>query len=89
LSGILESAYVADKTALPGTYDFHLLASWELPRGPNPSENPDNVGRPLVRNPGAPSVFTALQEQLALKLERQRVAVEFLYVDHAERPSGN
>jgi uncharacterized protein (TIGR03435 family) len=36
-----------------------------------------------------PSVFTALQEQLGLKLESQRGVVDVLVIDHVERPSAN
>jgi len=41
------------------------------------------------RDPDAPSLFTALQEQLGLKLESQKAPVEFLIISHAERPSEN
>jgi len=34
-------------------------------------------------------VFTALREQLGLKLERARVAVDYLIIDYIERPSEN
>ena len=40
-------------------------------------------------NPEKPSLFTAVTEQLGLKLEAQRAPVEILVIDRAEKPSGN
>jgi uncharacterized protein (TIGR03435 family) len=65
---------VFNETGLKGVYDFKLI--W--------SKRVDSV------EPGdAPSIFTALQEQLGLKLEARKVAVEMLVVDRVERPGEN
>lgn len=40
-------------------------------------------------DPVGPSIFTAVQEQLGLKLERRRAGVETLVIDHADKPSEN
>jgi uncharacterized protein (TIGR03435 family) len=72
---------VVDRTGLPGNFAFEL--EWT----PEP-------GQPLGPNaaPGdlsSPSIFTALQEQLGLKLEPQKGSVEILVIDHVEKPSEN
>lgn len=40
-------------------------------------------------NPEKPSLFTAVTEQLGLRLEAQKAPVEILVIDHAEKPSEN
>jgi uncharacterized protein (TIGR03435 family) len=67
---------VVDRTGLRGEYDFKIEATPEGRRNGNPDER-------------EVSVFTAVQEQLGLKLEASKAPVEVLVVDHAERPSGN
>lgn len=82
---------VLDKTGLQGNFDFKL--EWtpdEGQRGIGLGE-PDRTAAdtaPPVDSSG-PSVFTALQEQLGLKLESQRGPAEILVIDHIEKPSEN
>jgi uncharacterized protein (TIGR03435 family) len=76
---------VLNRTALDGTFDFHIPFEPGFVFGPNP-------GSPLV--PGAaadsaPNFFTAIQEQLGLKLQSERAPVDFVVIDHAERPTEN
>jgi uncharacterized protein (TIGR03435 family) len=74
---------VVDRTGLTGTYDVHLkwaVDSPSAPGGPGTTPSSDATG---------PSIFTALQEQLGLKLESARGPVNVLVVDHIERPSPN
>jgi uncharacterized protein (TIGR03435 family) len=73
---------VVDKTGLSGKYDFTL--QWT----PDDLQSTTSEGGPPLDSPW-PSLFTALQEQLGLKLEPQKGPVQTLVVDHAEKPSGN
>jgi uncharacterized protein (TIGR03435 family) len=66
---------VIDKTGLSGNYDFEL--KW----------TPDDS--PTAQTDDAPSIFTAVQEQLGLKLQPAKAPVEVLVVDHIELPSDN
>jgi uncharacterized protein (TIGR03435 family) len=76
---------VVDRTGLPGRYDFTL--NW------TPDES--QFGGMGVRVPPpppdaqAPSLFTAMQEQLGLRLDSTRAQVEVFVIDRIERPSEN
>jgi len=73
---------VLNMTGLQGVYDFTL--EW----GPEPKGGAAAAGEP-ARELG-PSLFTALQEQLGLKLEPRKAPIELLVVDRAEKvPVGN
>lgn len=71
---------VVDRTGLTGNYDFILTFAPDPPRGPLPP----GVELPPV-DPDAPSMFTALQEQLGLKLEATEGPVEVV-VESVDRP---
>lgn len=70
---------VIDKTALTGKYDLELR--WTPDNSPATSET-EKADAP-------PNIFTALQEQLGLKLEASKGPVQTLVIDHVEMPSAN
>ena len=80
---------VNDKTDLKGLYDIKLR--WT----PDPSIGaPVGPGGPVVPappsgDPAGPDIFTAIQEQLGLKLESAKGPVEFLVIGSAQKPSQN
>ena len=65
---------VENRTGLTGLYDFTLHYSPTEPPPPDSTE---------------PSVYTAVEQQLGLKLERTKEQVPVLVIDHVERPSEN
>jgi uncharacterized protein (TIGR03435 family) len=79
---------VEDATALAGKFDFSM--EW----------TPDPVSEVVLHKGGdvqpsppgeqtGPTIFTALQEQLGLKLETKKLSVAAIVIDHAEKPSAN
>jgi len=81
----LSNRLVQDKTGLAGDYDWTL--KW-TPAPMNSPSSPDGAAPP-AEDPSTPSLFTALQEQLGLKLEPQKDTVEIVVIDHVEQPSAN
>ncbi len=77
---------VLDKTGLTGNYDFTL--TW-TPDDSQLQTPPGGVPPPPPPDSNGPSIFTAIQEQLGLKLESGKGPVEVIVIDHVERPSGN
>ena len=69
---------VVDKTGLTGGFDAELTWAPDASLG-NPSESPSSAS-------DGPSLFTAIQEQLGLKLDAQRGPVDVLVIDSANRP---
>jgi uncharacterized protein (TIGR03435 family) len=81
---------VLDKTGLTGKYDLEL--NWTPDQGADPMfKGPE--GSPqrgdAAPDSSGPSIFTALQEQLGLKLQSAKGPVETLVIDHVEMPSEN
>lgn len=76
LTGMSESGerVVLNRTGLSGEYDFKL--DW----------SPDYGGR-VAADPVDPSLFTALQEQLGLKLESQKGSVNIVVIESAAQPT--
>ena len=68
---------VIDRTGLTGRFDIQL--HW----------SPDINGKPPETTSDAPSIFTAMQEQLGLKLESGKGPVELIVIDRAEKPAEN
>jgi uncharacterized protein (TIGR03435 family) len=73
---------VVDMTYLKGLYDIKLEYTPEQRGGMNPA--PEGVERPAPDAAG-PSIYTALQEQLGLRVESQKVPVEVVIVDKVEK----
>jgi uncharacterized protein (TIGR03435 family) len=70
---------VVDRTGLTGSWDFELNYAPEARGGPAGAEAP-----PV--DPNVPSLFTAIQEQLGLKLEPTKGPVEVVVIDGIEKP---
>ena len=66
---------LVDQTGIKGTYDFRLTYS----TGDSPNSDVD----------APPQMFTAIKEQLGLKFEPVKTAVDVMVVDHIELPSAN
>jgi uncharacterized protein (TIGR03435 family) len=73
----LEDRIVVDKTGYKKTFDVKL--TWS----PDPDAGDKND------TPEGPSLFTAVQEQLGLRLEAAKAPVEVIVVDHIEKPTEN
>jgi uncharacterized protein (TIGR03435 family) len=72
---------VVDRTGLAERYDIELKWTPEQPMRPGAA--------PPAADPDAVSIFTAVQEQLGLKLESTRDKVDVLVIDSAEQPAPN
>jgi uncharacterized protein (TIGR03435 family) len=79
----LTGRLVADETGLKGFYDFTF--TWSPMQ--NQPMNEKEASTPVDAT--GPTIFTALQEQLGLKLESRKGQIESLVIDHAEKATEN
>lgn len=82
---------VIDETGLVGNYGFTLTwtpADDEQPLAPGAPPQMESALR-VDFDPNGPSLFTAVTEQLGLRLEARKVPQEFLVIDAVERPTLN
>jgi len=78
---------VVDRTELNGGYDFTL--SWTPDQMPQGFDKKVAAGGLAPADPNGPSIFTAVQEQLGLKLDSRKGPVDVLIITRAERPTAN
>jgi len=86
LASLLERAakrLVIDRTGLKGNWDL------EVNYTPDRSQLPPGVELPSSIDPNGPSLFTALEEQLGLKLRPARGPVEVLVINSVQQPTPN
>jgi uncharacterized protein (TIGR03435 family) len=81
---------VVDKTGLEGEYDYTL--QWKPEPGQGGAESLGLPPQPEPQPPAdsdGPSIFTALREQLGLRLDSQKGPVEIIVIEGVEKPSAN
>jgi uncharacterized protein (TIGR03435 family) len=89
-TGLMQAAVldrpVVDQTGLPGRYDFTL--NW-TPDETQFASMGVSVPPPADNAAAPPDLFTAIQEQLGLKLEATKAMVDILVIDRVAKPSAN
>lgn len=81
---------VADKTGLTGNYDFAL--NWTPDEGMTNNSGSSQGGAlsdEVSPDAAGPSLFTALQQQLGLKLQPEKGKTDVIVVDHIDLPTEN
>jgi uncharacterized protein (TIGR03435 family) len=83
---VIPERVVIDRTGLMGSYDVRLVWTPD-PRPFAPANDlPPGLPVPAPATSGGPSIFTAIQEQLGLKLESRSEFVDVRMIDRVERP---
>jgi len=76
---------VVDRTGLSGNWNFELTFAAEVPP---PGALPPGVDPPAV-DPNAPDLFTAVREQLGIKIDSAKGPVEMLVIDSVSQPTAD
>ena len=81
---------VVDRTGLAGRFDVHLeyVRAYNAP-GPVTVNGVVTPDAPPADDSAGPSIFSALEKQLGLKLSLGKAPLDVIIVDHAEKPSAN
>ena len=74
---------VVDRTELKGGYDVELNFT------PEPGATPGGADGIAASDNSGPTIYTALQEQLGLKLESQKTATKLVVIEKVDKPSEN
>jgi uncharacterized protein (TIGR03435 family) len=77
---------VLDQTGLTGRYDFTLL--W-TPDDSQFGGMGAKIPPPSDNTTAPPNLYTAIQEQIGLKLDAAKAPADVLVIDHVEKPSEN
>jgi uncharacterized protein (TIGR03435 family) len=89
LSSYALSRTVVDKTGITGEFQIQLTYTPDTPTAPSPDVPGPRPADPAAAADLGPDIFTAMQEQLGLKLNSSKGPVGILVIDHVERPSEN
>jgi uncharacterized protein (TIGR03435 family) len=89
-AGLMQSAVldrpVVDQTGLAGRYDFNM--KW-TPDDSQFGGMGAKIHPPTDSADAPPNLYTAIQEQIGLKLDATKAPAEVLVIDHVEKPSAN
>jgi uncharacterized protein (TIGR03435 family) len=75
------SRKVVDDTGIEGSFDLTLRWSWE--------ESPEGGGPAQIVQPDAPTMVTAVREQLGLMFQAKQGPLDYVVVEQVEQPSEN
>jgi uncharacterized protein (TIGR03435 family) len=88
LSAFFMDRHVIDETGLPGTFNVHL-EFFPDEHTPMKVKGPDMMTDPASNIPKVPTIFTAIEQQLGLKLEETSGPKGYVVIDSAQQPDLN